>query len=189
MADEKPHRSWLKDFLRPMRKTFIEMLVMSVFVNLIALVVPVFTMQVYDRVIFSNGISTLWGLVIGVALVVVFDFIIKQSRSRIMQTVALRVDVAIGRKLFNKVTSLPLDMLESRSSGFWQALFRDVDMIRNTLSGAPAILLADLPFTFVFLAIIWVIAAPIVPVLVVIWCLYIFIAWRSSAVMNSASSR
>jgi ATP-binding cassette, subfamily C, bacterial LapB len=187
MADEKPLRDWLKEFLRPMRKTFIEMLVMSVFVNLIALVVPVFTMQVYDRVIFSNGISTLWGLVIGVGLVVVFDFIIKQSRSRIMQTVALRVDVEVGRKLFDKVTSLPLDMLESRSSGFWQALFRDVDMIRNTLSGAPAILIADLPFTFVFLAIIWVIAAPLVPVLAVIWCLYIFIAWRSSAIMNSAS--
>ncbi|MBT5941455.1 MAG: peptidase domain-containing ABC transporter, partial [Rhodospirillaceae bacterium] len=187
MADEKPNRSWLGDFLRPMRRTFIEMLVMSVFVNLIALVVPVFTMQVYDRVIFSNGISTLWGLVIGVALVIVFDYIIKQSRSRIMQTVALRVDVEIGRSLFNKVTSLPLDMLESRSSGYWQALFRDVDMIRNTLSGAPAILIADLPFTFVFLAIIWVIAAPLVPVLAVIWCLYIFIAWRSSAVMNSAN--
>ena len=187
MADEKPNRTWLREFLRPMRKTFVEMLVMSVFVNLIALVVPVFTMQVYDRVIFSNGISTLWGLVIGVALVVVFDYVIKQSRSRIMQTVALRVDVEIGRSLFNKVTSLPLDMLESRSSGFWQALFRDVDMIRNTLSGAPAILLADLPFTFVFLAIIWVIAEPLVPVLAVIWCLYIFIAWRSSAVMNSAN--
>ncbi len=124
---------------------------------------------------------------IGVALVIVFDYVIKQSRSRIMQTVALRVDVEIGRSLFDKVTSLPLDMLESRASGFWQALFRDVDMIRNTLSGAPAILLADLPFTFVFLGIIWIIAEPLVPVLAVIWCLYIFIAWRSSAVMNSAN--
>ena len=103
MADEKPHRSWLKDFLRPMRKTFIEMLVMSVFVNLIALVVPVFTMQVYDRVIFSNGISTLWGLVIGVALVVVFDFMIKQLRG-LERNLRLQVNAAHGSK--SKVQSM-----------------------------------------------------------------------------------
>ncbi len=173
--------------MRPLRKTFVEMLTMSVFINLLALVVPVFTLQVYDRVIFSAGISTLWGLVIGVGLVVLFDYIIRQSRSRIMQTVALRLDVEIGRKLFEKVVALPLDKLEANSGGFWQALFRDVDTVRNTLSGPPAILMADLPFTFVFFAIIFIIAKPIVPVLAVIWVLYMLIAWRSSAVMSSAN--
>ncbi len=58
MADGKPDKSWLGPFLRPLRKTFAEMLVMSVFVNMLALVVPVFTMQVYDRVIGSGGISS-----------------------------------------------------------------------------------------------------------------------------------
>jgi len=184
---EKSNTAWLRPFLRPMRKVFVEMMTMTVFINLMALVVPVFTMQVYDRVIGSAGISTLWGLVIGVGVIMIFDFVMKQSRSRIMQTVALRVDVEVGKRLFNKVTALPLDKLEVESSGYWQSLFKDVDMIRNVLSGAPAILLADLPFTLVFFAIIWVIAAPIVPFLAVIWCIYIFIAWRSSSVMNAAN--
>ena len=187
MAEEKTNKAWLREFLKPLRKTFVEMLTMSVFINLLALVVPVFTLQVYDRVIFSAGISTLGGLVIGVGLVVLFDYIIRQSRSRIMQTVALRLDVEIGRKLFEKVVSLPLDKLEANSGGFWQALFRDVDTVRNTLSGPPAILMADLPFTFVFFAIIYIIAQPIIPVLAIIWALYILIAWRSSAVMSSAN--
>ncbi len=170
-----------------MKKVFVEMLAMSVFINILALAVPIFTLQVYDRVIFSAGYSTLQGLVIGVGFILLFDYTIRQSRSRIMQTVALRVDVELGRRLFRKVTSLPLSHLEANSSGFWQALFRDVDLVRNTLSGQPAILLADLPFTIIFFAIIWVIAQPLIPVLVVIWALYLFIAWRSSTVMTAAN--
>jgi len=178
----------MRPFIRPLRKVFAEMLVMSVFINLIALIVPVFTLQVYDRVIFSAGLSTLWGLVIGVGVIIVFDYVIRQARSRIMQRVALRLDVEVGRTLFDKITSLPLQHLESRTSGYWQALFRDVDLVRNTLSGPPAILMADLPFTIIFFGLIFLIAQPLVPVLIVIWVLYVIIAWRSSAVMSSANS-
>jgi len=187
MAEPQPDKSWLKPFLAPLRPIFYEMLAMSVFINLLALVVPIFSMQVYDRVIGKSGLSTLWGLVIGVALVLIFDYVMKTSRSRIMQRVALRVDVEVGRKLFDKITSLPLNVLESKSSGYWQALFRDVDLIRSTLSGPPAVLLADLPFTVIFFVVMYIIAKPLVPVLIVIWTLYIVIAWRSSAVMSGAN--
>ena len=81
---------------------------MSAFVNLLALAVPIFTLQVYDRVVGSGGISTLEGLLIGMVIVLVFDYILRQSRSRIMQRIAMRVDIIIGRKLFDKVMSLPL---------------------------------------------------------------------------------
>jgi len=187
MIESSSSKSWLWPFLRPMRKTFIEMLTMSAFVNLVALAVPVFTLQVYDRVIFNAGLSTLQGLAIGVVLAVLFDYAIRQSRARIMQTVALRVDADVGKRLFDKVTSLPLLHLESQTSGYWQSIFRDVDLVRNTLSGAPAILIADLPFTIIFFVIILTIATPVVPVLIVIWALYLFIAWRSSSVMNAVS--
>ncbi len=115
MAEPQPDKSWLKPFLTPLRPIFYEMLAMSVFINLIALVVPIFSMQVYDRVIGKSGLSTLWGLVIGVALILIFDYVMKTSRSRIMQRVALRVDVEVGRKLFDKITSLPLNVLEGKS--------------------------------------------------------------------------
>ena len=187
MAEPQPDKSWLKPFLTPLRPIFYEMLAMSVFINLIALVVPIFSMQVYDRVIGKSGLSTLWGLVIGVALILIFDYVMKTARSRIMQRVALRLDVEVGRKLFDKITSLPLNVLEGKSSGYWQALFRDVDLIRSTLSGPPAVLLADLPFTVIFFTVMYVIAKPLVPVLIVIWTLYVVIAWRSSAVMSGAN--
>ena len=105
---EEAGRAWLKPILKPLMPIFREVGAMSAFVNLLALATPIFTLQVYDRVVGTGGLSTLWGLVIGMALVVLFDLALKQARSRIMQTVALRVDVIVGRHLFNKLVSISL---------------------------------------------------------------------------------
>jgi len=161
---------------------------MSAFVNLLALAVPIFTLQVYDRVVGSGGISTLEGLLIGMVIVLVFDYILRQSRSRIMQRVAMRVDIIIGRKLFEKVMSLPLQALEAQPSAYWTSLFRDADTVRNTLSGASAILIADLPFAIFFLGLIFILAPPVAPVMVVMLPIFMFIAWRSASETASASA-
>ena len=184
---EQSTRAWLWPFLEPLKSVFREVLAMSLFINFLALAVPVFTLQVYDRVVFHAGISTLKGLVVGMAIVLLFDFVLRQSRTRIMQTVALKVDVLVGRQLFEKVMALPLQTLESQPGAHWQALFRDVDMVRNTLSGASAVLLTDLPFAILFLGVIYVIATPIFPILMVILPLFMIVAWRSGSVMASAN--
>lgn len=186
--EEKPtNRSWLRPFLTPLKPTFREVLAMSFFVNVMALAVPVFTLQVYDRVVFHAGISTLYGLVIGMILVLAFDYILRQARSRIMQTVALRVDVQVGRRLFNKFMNLPLQTMEAQPAPHWQSLFRDVDTVRNTLSGASAVLIADLPFALLFLGLILVIAFPVAwVILFVMLPAFLFVAWRSGAIMSQA---
>jgi ATP-binding cassette subfamily C protein LapB len=121
MAESKPNpsaRAWLEDIVNPLRPVFRGVLVISLFVNLLALAVPIFTMQVYDRVVTHHGIGTLFGLVIGMLLIIVFDFILRQTRSRIMQTVALRVDVLVGKRLFDKLMALPLQTLEARPGSY-----------------------------------------------------------------------
>ncbi|MEQ9361001.1 MAG: ATP-binding cassette domain-containing protein, partial [Rhodospirillales bacterium] len=167
--------------------TFREVVLMSAFINLVALATPIFSMQVFDRVVFHKGISTLWGLVIGMIAVIIFDLVLKLARSRVMQTVALRVDVLVGRQLFDKLMSLPLSELESKPAGHWQGLFRDVDTVRNTLSGGSAVLITDLPFVLMFLILIIVIAPPVAPVLLVILPLFMFVAWKSGNVMAAAN--
>ncbi len=187
MRKQNP-RKWLKPILKPLRPAFREVLAMSLFVNLLALATPVFVLQVYDRVVFFAGLTTLQGLVIGMIIALLFDFILRQARSRMLQKVALRIDVEVGRKLFDKIVALPLRELESKSSAFWQALFRDVEVVRNTFSGASAVLMTDLPFAVVFVSFIFVIAAPIVWVLAAILPLFVILAWRSSNVMSAASA-
>ena len=181
------NRSWIRPILKPLRSTFNEVVTISAFVNILALAVPIFTLQVYDRVVRQGGISTLYGLIIGMAVIVLFDYILRQARSRIMQTVALRIDVHVGRKLFDKFLSLPLPSLESKPSAYWLSLFRDADTVRNTLSGSSAILVADLPFVLLFLVLIYIIAQPIAWVLMIILPVFLFVAWRSSSVMSSAN--
>lgn len=175
--DAKP--GWLSELISPLRSVGREMLVTSLFVNLLALAVPIFVMQVYDRVIGHSGMETLKGLLIGIALVLAFDYVLKQTRGRVMQMVALRIDVDIGTRLFDKMNRLPLRILETRPAAHWRQLFQDVDTVRNTLSGGTALLLTDLPFVFIFLGVIYVIGQPLALVFVLTFAIFIVLAWRS----------
>ena len=187
MSDESSS-AWLKPILKPLKPMYREVGMISLFVNLLALAVPVFTMQIYDRVIFHAGVSTLEGLLVGMALVLLFDFVLRQVRSRMMQRAALRIDVAVGRSLFDKVLAMPLAVLEARTAAYWNALFKDVDVVRNTLSGPSAILITALPFAFLFLGLIFVIAWPVAYVIALILPVFVVIGWRSAQVVNQASA-
>lgn len=180
-------RALLRPLLRPLWPTFHEVIVLSTFVNLLALAVPIFVMQVYDRVVFHAGLATLQGLVIGVAVILAFDWVLRQARARILQRVALRLDIAVGRRLFEKLLALPLAALEGRSAAHWHALFRDVDVVRNTLSGGPALMFCDVPFAAFFLILTFVIAPPIGWVLLSALPLFALLAWRSASAMISSS--
>ncbi len=186
--EEKPaNRKWLKTVMKPARSGLREAFLVSLFINLLALAVPIFVLQVYTRVVFSNGVSTLYALLIGVLVALVFDFIIRQARSRMLQRVALRIDVALGRALYDKISALPLRTLEGRPSGFWQTLFRDAELVRNTFSGSTAVLLTDLPFSVLFVAIIYIIAPPVVWVLLIALPVFIIVAIISGRMMQSAT--
>ncbi|MEQ8510191.1 MAG: ATP-binding cassette domain-containing protein [Rhodospirillaceae bacterium] len=182
-----PNRVWLKEFIAPLRPMFKEVLAVSLFVNLLAVAVPVFVLQVYDRVVFHAGMTTLQGLVIGMAVVIAFDFVLRQTRAKVMQNVALRLDVAVSRRLFEKIMALPLRSLESRPASYWQLLFRDVEAVRSTLSGASAILCADLPFAILFLTVVFLIAWPVAWVLVIAFIIFVVLAWRSGQIVAAAA--
>ncbi len=189
MPMDEDRKSWLLPIIEPLRPVVRETLAASLFINVLALGVPVFVMQVYDRVIAHSGTATLTGLVIGIALVLAFDYILRQSRGRIMQTVALRLDVVMGERLFDKLIHLPLRTLESRPSSHWQQLFRDVDAVRNTLSGATAVLLADLPFVLIFLAVVFVIGRPLALVFIGTFAVFLLLAWRSGRALSDTSGK
>lgn len=180
-------KGWLRYALRESRSAFRDLVLISLFVNVLVLSIPVFVLQVYDRVVFHHGITTLQGLVIGMGLVIGFDFVLRQARSRLFQSVALRVDAAVGRALYNKVVSLPLRILESRPTTYWQAVFRDVDAVRNAVSGPSAALLLDLPFAVLFFIVVLIIAPPVAGILLVFVPLFMILAWRSGKVMRHAA--
>ncbi len=186
---EAPARRWLWDALRDARGALRDALLVSLFVNLLALAAPIYVLQVYDRVIFHAGLSTLQGLVIGMAIVVLFDFVLRQARSRVFQSIAVNIDVTVGRALFDKILGLPLRALEARPAAYWQALFRDVEMVRNACSGPSAALLTDLPFAILFFILIFILAPPVAWVLLVCLPLLLLLAWRSGRAMRESAVR
>ena len=184
---DKPSRDWLQPIKAQLLPMYREIAIISMFINVLALVVPVFVMQIYDRVINSGNISTLQGLLVGVGFVFAFDYILRQSRSRLMQRAALNIDVHVGQQLFTKLMNLPLAQLESRTSAYWHALFRDVDTVRNTWSGPSAILAVDLPFAVLFIGVVYIIAPPIIWVLFLILPTFVLLAWRSASSVSAAA--
>ena len=180
---------WVKELIEPLTPLFKEVLTVSFFVNVLAIAVPVFVLQVYDRVIFHAGFSTLHGLVIGILAVIAFDYFLRRTRARILQNVALKIDVAVSRRVIDKMLALPMRTLEARSGAQWQLLFRDADVIRNTLSGSTAVLATDLVFAVLFLAIVAVIAWPVFWVLVLVLVGFVALAWRSGEFVEQASAK
>lgn len=179
--------SWRQTLLAAARGAWRELLLASLFINILALALPVFTLQIYDRVIGLAGLTTLIGLVLGMAVVTLFDWALRTFRSKLVQRISLEIDVTVARGLFDRVSALPLRVLESRPGAYWQGLFRDVETIRNAASGPPITLMADLPFALLYVTLIWVIATPIAWVITLAVLAYAIFAWISAARLQSAA--
>ncbi len=173
-------RKWLKQILKPLRSTRRQLLILSLAVNLLALAVPVFVLQVYDRVIFHNGLTTLQGLLLGITVVLLFEFLLRRARTRILQHSGIQINHQLGQILFEKIISLPLRTLEKYPASHWQMLFRDLDLVRSRHSGPTAMLLFDLPFTLLAISLVVTIATPIAWVLLLLIPLFLLIAIRSA---------
>lgn len=160
---------------------------LSIFINALSLAVPIFVLQVYDRVVPYAGLQTLKGLLIAILAVIIFDFILRQARSRLVQMVALHVDARVKRILFSRLTGLPLRQLESQSGSQWRDLLRDGEIVRDTAAGSTIVLLVDLPFVLLFIAVIGFIAAPVAWVLLALVPVYLALTVISSLVITRSS--
>lgn len=188
-SETKKSNNWLEEILIPLHSIKKQLYLLSFVINLLALAVPIFVLQVYDRVVFHNGLTTLQGLAIGIAIVLVFDFIMRRARTRILQHHGVKINDLLGKQLFDKLLSLPLRTLESQRHSFWQLLFRDIELLRGHFSGPWAVLMLDLPFTVLALALIVTIATPIAWVLLLAIPLFLIIAWRSGKVIQQQSEQ
>ncbi len=179
---------WLRKCLNPLRRRFSEIFAISFFTNLLALAVPLYTLQVYDRVVGHQATTTLIALSSGVVLAIVFDFLLRTTRSRLLQDTAIHIDAHLGRHLYNRFRVLPLSVLESKPTNYWRSLFQDTQVIRSVFSGPSAVLVADIPFAILYLVVIFVIATPIAWALLIIIPAFLALTWWSTQRVTQASA-
>lgn len=146
----------------------------STFINVIAVLTSLFAMQVYDRVVPNFAYATLWFLVSGMALAYGIDLIFKFARMKIMDASSKQLDEGISLYIFEKLLSLKLDRRPARL-GSLVAQVRDYESIKQFFSSSTLFGLVDLPFIFLFIAVIAMIGGPValVPACFAVVCLLI----------------
>ena len=147
--------SWFFDALKKYKKYVFDVLVASFFVQILALATPVFFQTVIDKVIVHNGSSTLNVLAIGFVVVTVVDTLLGFLRSYVLSHTANRLDVSLGSALYRHLVSLPINYFESRRVGQTVARVRELESIRQFITGTTITLTIDAFFTIVFFAVMF----------------------------------
>ncbi|WP_188750311.1 type I secretion system permease/ATPase [Marinobacterium zhoushanense] len=145
--------TWFIPALYKYRHIFAEVLSASFFLQLFALVSPLFFQVVVDKVLVHGGLTTLDVLVIGLLGITLFEVVLGGLRTYIFSHTTSRVDVELGTRLFRHLLSLPLNYFGSRPIGQTVARVRELETIRDFLTGSALTVVLDLLFTFVFLGV------------------------------------
>ena len=147
--------TWFIPALVKYRGLLGEVIASSFFLQLFALITPLFFQVVIDKVLVHKGLTTLDVMIIGLVVVSVFEVVMGGLRTYVFSHTTNRVDVELGSRLFRHLMGLPLAYFESRRVGDSVARVRELENIRNFLTSSSVTLLIDLLFTFVFLAVMY----------------------------------
>lgn len=154
-------KHWFWDTLKLSWPIYKDVLLASLLVNLFVLSSPLFTMNVYDRVIPNNATETLMVFAIGVVLVYILDGFLKFFRTKMLEIAAKKSDVIMSSIIFEKVLDLKMAH-HPKSVGSFASNIKDFDAIRSFLTNATMALVIDLPFAVIFLLVIYYIGGAIV---------------------------
>ena len=164
--DKARRTHWFWSEVWKVRREFWPVLLAALIVNLLALAVPLFTMNVYDRVIPNKAVPTLWVLAIGVLLALGFDFILRVARAQLVDEVGRRLDAKYSQKLFEKVMNLPMAERQG-STGAFAKRVSEYEGVRDFFASTSVVLIVDIGFMLVFLVLIAILAGPLVLVPIV----------------------
>ncbi len=156
-----PTRHWFWGTLSKSWRIYRDVLVASLLINLFALASPLFTMNVYDRVVPNGAIETLWVLALGVSIVFVFEAVMRALRGYFIDVAGMKADVLLSAMIFEKVLGVKMEVRPA-SVGAFASNLREFESIRDFITSATITTLIDLPFLFLFLLVIAFIGGPLV---------------------------
>ncbi|STZ64242.1 RTX-I toxin determinant B [Moraxella lacunata] len=150
--------------LKEYKRVVVEAVVASFIINLLALAVSLFSMQVYDRVIPTNSQYTLIILASGVGLMIIFEAMMKFARSKVMDKMVIGVDEILSRNIFERLLAVRVDKMPN-SVGSLAAQLRGYEQVRSFFTASTLFTLVDIPMSILFIILIAVIGSPIVAII------------------------
>lgn len=182
-----PAHHWLWGTLRKFRPYYRSAMLAAMLSNLLMLVTGFFTSVVYDRVIPNQAFTTLWSLAIGAFVAIGFDLAARQLRSYLIDLAGRKADIALGTILFRHALSLKLEHKPASAGAFAHHLAM-IEVVREFSTSATLSAITDLPFIFVFIAMTWFIAGPLVVVLLVAVPVVLLLSWGVQSVLRRVMS-
>ena len=147
--------TWFLGAIYKYRRLLSEVLAASFFLQLFALVSPLFFQVVIDKVLVHRALSTLDVLIVGLAAISVFETVLGILRTYLFAHTTNRIDVELGARLFRHLLALPMAYFQARRVGDSVARVRELENIRTFLTSSALTLAIDLFFTFVFLTVMF----------------------------------
>jgi ATP-binding cassette subfamily C protein LapB len=182
-TEVRPARDWFWGTLGRFWRIYAQVGLAAVFVNLFAIALPLFTMNVYDRVVPTKGQETLWVLVLGVGIIFAFEFLLRLLRSYFVDTAGRSADVIMASTVFQHVLGLRLDQRPQSAGAFAQQL-REFESLRDFFTSATLVTLVDLPFVLLFIAVVAIIGGPVALVPLIAVPLIIGCGWFLQVPLN-----
>src|SRR5476649_2757693 len=147
--------SWFMGAIHKYRRLLTEVLLASFFLQVFALISPLFFQVVIDKVLVHRSLSTLDVLIFGLVAISVFETVLGALRTYVFAHTTNRIDVELWARLFRHLMALPIAYFQARRVGDSVARVRELENIRNFLTSSALTLVIDLFFTFVFLAVMF----------------------------------
>lgn len=165
---------WFWSSARRFWPSWIQILLAAMAINLLGLALPLFVMNVYDRVIPNMAIPTLWALASGVVIALLIDFLLKQLRAMVLDQTGRRVDMKVASTLFEHAMDLKMSSRRG-PAGFVANQIREFETVRDFFTSSSFVAVTDLLFIGLFVFVLWMIVGPIayvplaaVPVVIIV---------------------
>ena len=154
-------RHWFWGALIEQKAVYRDVIGAALLINLFALVMPLFSMNVYDRVVPNNATDTLWMLALGVSLVIGMDYMMRLLRGHFVDLASARIDVKLSALIMERVLGMRLEARPA-SVGSFASNLRSFESVRDFIASATVTALIDFPFALIFLLVITWISWPLV---------------------------
>ncbi|SFY31671.1 type I secretion system permease/ATPase [Pseudomonas sp. NFACC36] len=158
--------AWFRDTLKLSRWLYSDAILASLLINLLGLMVPLFVMQTYDRVVPNQATSTLWVLAVGLLIGTGFELVLRVVRAHLLDAAGKKTDVILSATLFERITGMAMKARPVTIGGFAQSI-HDFQGLREFLTAVTLTSLIDLPFALLMLVVIgllggWLVVIPVV---------------------------
>ena len=177
-------KAWFWGTLSQFWPIYSQVAIAALLVNLFAVASPLFTMNVYDRVVPNNAIETLWVLALGILIIFGFDFLLRMLRVYFVDVAGKNADIILASRIFEKVMGIKMSS-RPLSAGSFANQLREFETLREFFSSATLVILVDLPFIFIFIGIIYLIGGPMAFIPMVSVPLILISSWIAQIPLRS----